>query len=263
MNYLKNILFVIVLLQVFQNCTNSTNQSQVPEVTKSGNVTSVENIKWMDLINLKSDSIQSLYVENAFKVLANGKILEGNQQIKNHLLQNAIAVQSIQSDTIIVAHKKRGLEYEIGEFMDNRNQKYKYLIIWETKDLNRQRVFEFVEEIELTDAIPPEIESRRNLWMQLCNNHNAAELINEMYSKNTLYFNHKPMVKGRDSLIPEYEYMNNKDYELSLSPEVVKAVNNDFVFEIGQCKGSYLGKYILIWRKTEMGKWEIFIDSNI
>ena len=84
-----------------------------------------------------------------------------------------------------------------------------------------------------------------------------------MYSENTLYYNHKPLVVGRELLIEEYSYMNRENYQLTLNPIVVDQVNDKLVFEIGQCKGSYGGKYIIIWRKEESGKWEVFIDSNI
>ena len=241
-----------------QGCTDSSTSTST-----NHSATSSEHIQWLDYINSASDSIHNLYTENAFKVLSNGEVLDGSQQIKNYFLQNPLAVKSIQTDTLIVANQKMGLDYEIGEFIDTKNQKYKHLIIWETKNLNRQRAFEFVEKVEPTESILSELERRRKLWMQLCNNHNATELINEMYSENTLYYNHKPIIKGRDSLIPVYQYMNQESYELSLSPMVIEIVNNNFVFEIGQCKGSYNGKYILIWKKGENGKWEIFIDSNI
>jgi len=263
LNNLKNIFYVIVMFFSLQSCTNSTKQSEVSQTPKSEIKTSNENTEWMNFVNIKSDSIQTLYAENAYKVLTDGEILEGSQQIKDYLFQNNVVLQSIQSDTVIAAHKRRGLEYEIGEFLDSKNKKYKHLLIWKTKDSKRKRVFEFVEKIEPTNILLSEIENRRQLWMELCNKNNAADLINEMYSKNTLYFNHKPIVKGRDLLIQEYQYMNNEKYELTLSPEIVELVNKGFVFEIGQCKGSYNGKYILVWSKAENGKWEIFIDSNI
>ena len=64
-------------------------------------------------------------------------------------------------------------------------------------------------------------------------------------------------------MIKEYSYMNNKNYRLNLQPLIVKAVNASFAFEIGQCSGSYNGKYILIWKIDSDGSWKIFIDSNI
>jgi ketosteroid isomerase-like protein len=40
-------------------------------------------------------------------------------------------------------------------------------------------------------------------------------------------------------------------------------VNDNLVYEIGQCKGTYKGKYILVWKKESDGVWRVFIDSNI
>jgi ketosteroid isomerase-like protein len=99
--------------------------------------------------------------------------------------------------------------------------------------------------------------------MELCNANNAKALVTQLYSNNTIYFNHKPIVKGTADLIKEYSYMNNKNYHLNLQPLIVKVVNARFAFEIGQCSGGYNGKYILIWKKHADGNWKIFIDSNI
>ena len=57
--------------------------------------------------------------------------------------------------------------------------------------------------------------------------------------------------------------MNNKNYRLKLEPLIVKPVSKNLVFEIGQCSGSYDGKYILVWGKDVDGMWKIIIDSNI
>ena len=99
--------------------------------------------------------------------------------------------------------------------------------------------------------------------MELCNAHDVEGLVNELYSVNTLYYNHKPLVKGREDVIKEYGYMRNEKYSLKLTPLFIEAVNESTVYEIGQCNGSYGGKYILIWKKEADGKWRIFIDSNI
>ena len=70
------------------------------------------------------------------------------------------------------------------------------------------------------------------------------------------------MVVGRENLIPLYSYMNNPNYELTLHPISVEAVSETLVLEIGQCKGSYGGKYILIWQKTTEG-WQVLFDANL
>ena len=163
----------------------------------------------------------------------------------------------------LVANKKRGLIYEMSEIMDASDNKYKQILIWKDTDSLRHQAFEHIAPIGPSDVDLTEIEKRRNQWMELCNAHDSENLINEMYSENTLYYNHKPMVVGREELVKEYSYMNNAAYKLSLKPIIVEVVNENCVFEIGQCEGSYNGKYIIVWRNDFAGKWEVFIDSNI
>ncbi len=219
--------------------------------------------KWVYYYNLKSDSIKYLYAQNSIKILEDGSVLNGRERIKDNISEGILRLDSVKRDTLILAHKERAIEYEIVENIYENDERSKALIIWQTKDDERRRVFEFVSNMEESKLDHIEINKRRGLWISLCNEHNAEKLINELYSKNTLYFNHKPIVKGRAQLYKEYGYMNNEHYELSLEPEIVEKVNEDIIFEIGQCSGSYRGKYILIWQKDEDSVWRIFIDSNI
>lgn len=221
------------------------------------------NDNWVYHYNLKSDSFKYLYDVNAVKVLEDGSMINGGEQISDFILSNSSTIRSIKSDSIIVAHQERAIEYELSESLYAGNERYKNLVIWQTKNAERKRVFEFV--IQAGETKPKEgvMDQRRELWIDLCNRNNAKSLIEEMYSEHTLYFNHKPMVQGRALLLKEYQYMNNKEYELFLQPEIVEPVNDKFVFEIGQCSGGYHGKYILVWRKEPDGKWRIFVDSNI
>ena len=84
-----------------------------------------------------------------------------------------------------------------------------------------------------------------------------------MYTENTIYYNHKPVIVGHEDLAVEYQYMNNKKYELFLEPIIVEVVQDDLVYEIGQCSGTYGGKYILIWQKGNDDVWRVLVDSNI
>jgi ketosteroid isomerase-like protein len=219
--------------------------------------------KWQALINEKSDSLATLYTVHAIKILENENTVEGHLGIKDYYLNSSIAINSVTTDTFLMANEERGLAYEIGEFITYENSRYKHLIIWETREGIQYRDFEFIAQMKPTDVNLDVIAARRDIWMKLCNQHNAAALINEMYAENTMYFNHKPLITGRNALIKEYQYMNSEDYALALHPIITEAVNDNLVFEIGQCDGSYNGKYIIVWRKNENEQWEIFIDSNI
>lgn len=229
-------------------------------------IESVENRdvkKWINYYNLKSDSLKYLYAQNAIKILENGAVLNGRDQIVDNILKSMLVLNSIERVTMIVAHKERAIEYEISENIYENDLREKTLTIWQTKNTERKRVFEFVSKVKESTLNHLALNERRELWMSLCNKHNAKNLIDELYSENTLYFNHKPIIKGRAQLVGEYAYMNNENYALTLEPEVVDKVNEGIIFEMGQCSGSYNGKYILIWRKDQDGEWRIFIDSNI
>lgn len=263
MALLKNSIFIFLLLLVALGCKESAKDIDVNHTMSSNRPINDANAKWKTYTNSKSDSLSSLYAEQAIKILDDGNTIVGSEAITNYYQSENHRITGIYTDTVLMANEDRGLEYEIGEYIDSDISKHKQIIIWETKDNSKKRVFEFSAKVENAKIDRKAIDSRRNLWMKLCNMHDSEALVNEMYSKNTLYFNHKPLVAGRALLAKEYDYMNAKNYELSLDPIVVNQVNKNFVFEIGQCEGSYNGKYIIIWRKEKGGKWEVFIDSNI
>ena len=56
--------------------------------------------------------------------------------------------------------------------------------------------------------------------------------------------------------------MNNPKYSLNLTPIVLELVNERIAIEIGQCSGSYNGKYVLVWEKTKDGQWKVLFDAN-
>lgn len=268
---MKNILYFFALVSLLHfGCGDHLSQQENlqegndnPTPTPRYSKYQVENQKLVSYLNLKSDSLINLYEKSSVKILSNGEAINGNDQITSYLFSDSIKLVSIESDTVITANERRAIDYEISESTYSNGDRYKNLVIWQTESNLRKRVLEFASKIDAEAYSLAEIDDRRNLWMTLCNQHDANALIQELYSENTLYFNHKPLVIGRELLVGEYQYMNNTEYQLSLQPAFVERVNMDFVFEIGQCSGSYNGKYILIWKRDEDGVWEIFIDSNI
>ena len=133
------------------------------------------------------------------------------------------------------------------------------MVIW------RQGVKEF-EIIVANDDIKfdqKEIDQRRKEWMELCNQHNAYNLVSNLYEPEAIYYNHRPVDIGTDKIARTYSYMDRETYSLNLTPIIVHPVANTLVYEIGQCSGSYGGKYMLIWRKNSEGVWQILFDSNI
>jgi len=202
---------------------------------------------------------QLVYAEQAIKVLEDGSVLEGVAQIARFYTESAFSMNAIQTLFSIKASDQ--FKYEIGKF-ESGNKSYKHVLITDFTKQNK-RVFEFISEANDVTSGKDEIDQRRAEWIELCNQHDAQNLVTQLYSKTPIYYNHKPVVTDPESLIATYSYMNNPDYSLQLTPEHVELVKDDLAFEMGQCSGSYGGKYILIWKKDESGKWMIWIDSNI
>lgn len=236
--------------------TNSTSEIDVSSYLED----------WMNAINTNDKkALQSSYDANAVKIISADNIINGASNIAAYYGKHTHKITSIESQFRIEANKRRGITYELVKFTTADQKEYMQIVIWKTKDGNVIREFEFTEIHKTSDSevATTEITKRRKLWMELCNAHNAENLVKQLYSPNTMYYNHKPIVQGTENLIKEYGYMNNQKYALKLEPKKLTIVNTDVAFEIGQCSGSYGGKYILIWKKQADGNWDIYIDSNI
>ncbi|GMN10039.1 hypothetical protein MTsPCn9_15460 [Croceitalea sp. MTPC9] len=256
---------LIAALCLFWSCNTANKKSKLSKTHLNTKEVSEEilsaNEQWMNAINTKDlETLKELYVEDIYGLSPNGIDFSDRDTLISILSNNNFTVKDVNTIKRIKANGK--YDYEIGSFKNKSGGLVKYLIIWDTSEEEEKHVLEFLAEADDFSVDLKWIDSQRDEWMRLCNDHNAENLINTLYSKNTLYYNHKPMVVGRENLIPNYAYMNNSNYELSLSPLIVETVSKTIVYEIGQCEGSYNGKYILIWQKTD-DEWQILFDSNI
>lgn len=213
---------------------------------------------------LVGQSVNGLsYTEDAISIQETGKVVQGAISIEEMNRLKGIFNLQDRSTFGIIANRDSSYYYEMGHFKLINGEKYGYVRVWVVSSGGRQVELEFsARQSDFSPALV-EIDKRRQEWIQLCNAHNAAALINELYAENTMYYNHKPLVVGRPGLIQDYQYMNRESYSLNLTPVKTEQVNDRIVLEIGQCNGSYNGKYIIIWKKSDLGKWEVFLDSNI
>ena len=252
------LLFIIGCKQSQRKKENTTN-SEIDQPEK----TSDNLIDWVDAFN--TDTLESSYDENAVKIISPDNIISSALEIANHYKIHKNKITSIESLFSTEANKERGINYELVKYKTDNFKEYIQIVIWKAQNEKTIREFEFTGEntLEADQVDTTNIVKRRKLWVELCNTHNPENLVKELYSSNTMYFNHKPIVKGTEDLIKEYNYMSNENYSLNLNPIKLEVVNANLAFEIGQCSGSYNGKYILVWKKQVDGVWKVYIDSNI
>lgn len=223
-------------------------------------------INWADAINKNNTfTLEKMYASEAVKVISADSIINSASQIANYFEISKNKITSIESLFSVEANKDRGIYYELVKYKTEGLKEYIQLVIWRLENEKIIREFEFTKESTLESAKvdTTTISEKRKLWIELCNTNNPESLVKQLYTNNAIYFNHKPIIIGTEGLIKEYGYMNNKDYNLNLKPLKLEVVNADFAFEIGQCKGSYDGLYILVWKKQFDGNWKIDLDSNI
>ncbi len=217
---------------------------------------------WKTSIN-ENNSLNELYESIAVKANEEGVTVNGISDITSIWSADEIEINSIYSTFQITADSRNRYIYSIGGFNNSEGESFKHLLIWTTKDDAPKRELEFVAPSTLDIEMDPILDERRTEWMEYCNGKDVEGLVSNLYADNAIYYNHRPVLIGREALIREYQYMSNPNYSLTLSPLHVEMVTESLAYEIGQCEGSYNGKYMLIWQKNEAGEWRILLDSNI
>jgi len=220
--------------------------------------------RWAYLVNTGSDSLGQLYDPEAYLAFQGDEwqLVQGQAEIAVYYSRRNIGpIDSVGSAGKVQASEN--IHYEVVR-MKGQGAEYAQLVVWK-KDASA--VGRQLEVLAAAGAMQggwrAEIDTARNEWMKFCNSHDPAKLVSEVYTKEAMYYNHKPMVVGTEAITQEYGYMANAEYTLVLAPLVVEPINASVVFEIGQCSGSYGGKYMLVWVKAADGRWQVQLDSNI
>lgn len=219
---------------------------------------------WVSAVREKATgAIQDSYAEGAVLAVSNDEIISGPEDIAAFYTSTDEQIISVESLFEVVANEPRGISYELVRLKTDSLAEYVVFTVWEQGAERKTKVFEFIEQSSSVAPVADQLEGRRQMWMTLCNGHDVPGLVTELYTPDALYFNHKPLVQGRDNLIKEYGYMGNTNYSLTLRPLHIEQVKADCAIEIGQCEGSYGGNYVLVWMKGDDGAWQIFLDSNV
>ncbi len=218
---------------------------------------------WKTIFNQKKVRSEKVYAKNAVLATPDGKVHDTPATIQSFYLQLKKDLKRIKSiESTFCADISPEFSYEIGSFSAAKKQRWKHLVIWNNTGETPRRQLEVLAPASEAPLDQKGIDQARKLWIELCNQHNANQLVSTTYTKNAIYYNHKPVVIGTTDISEEYSYMNREKYRLHLEPLHVESVQENLVFEIGQCSGSYGGKYMLVWLRGEDGVWRVLLDSN-
>lgn len=212
---------------------------------------------WQSSQDSDTPALDLDYTQDAIRIIDNIEIFEGKDAVLKSI-ENITPSKLRALSHHTPANKDSTIFYGIGGYKINGSE-YAQLFISQKEAIELEIVIKKSEaEIDLEA-----IRSARSKWMTLCNSHDVAALVNNMYTEDAIYFNHKPLIHGREKLIATYSYMARPEYSLNLDPFIVETINANTVFEVGQCSGSYNGKYVIIWKKQDSGEWQVWFDSNI
>ncbi|MEL7532227.1 MAG: hypothetical protein AAFN10_13000 [Bacteroidota bacterium] len=252
---MKNYLLPIVLLGLMA-CQKTERSAPAEKQILSPNE------RWAEAVN--SNQWENIYYDKAVKIGLDATLIYGAEAIVSAAKRMNQEIEAIETITTINTHRDSPYKYEIGQFTTSNRALYYHLLIWNMEAEQPLRELEMIASGGTLDAsILKEIDQRREEWIKLCNAHDAANLVEQLYREDAFYYNHKPMVRGRAAITEDYSYMNRPEYSLLLKPIMVQPVNENWVFEIGECSGSYGGKYMLVWQKGKDGKWYVYMDSNV
>jgi len=224
---------------------------------------SKENIPGWENSFATAERLSSMYFSDAIHINTNGGVINGASAISDFWIDSQLAPDSTFTHFEIVANDDNEYMYEIGGFTTTGNEKYAHILIHNIKGAASVRELEFFAQRNDAEVDLNIIDQRRQDWMEYCNAKDAEGLVQNLYTENAVYYNHRPVLIGREALTEEYQYMNNPDYSLTLIPLHVEVVNDRLVFEIGRCEGSYNGKYMLVWQLDDDESWNVLMDSNI
>ena len=152
--------------------------------------------------------------------------------------------------------------FDIGLIKNKDKDYHAYLTGWKNqrawqKDI--EVIYPYDEEANIPDMA---IAEARELWEKRSNSHDVRALIEQSYTSDAIYFSNGKLDEGTEAIIKRYDYMSNPNWQISLTPIQMLAVQEDIVFEIGQYNSGGIGHYIIIWEKDENNIWKVRMDYN-
>jgi hypothetical protein len=224
---------------------------------------------WARAFNASTDSLMGVYHSRAYLLASNGNAIRCRQGIMDYYAHKRSMLQFIQCVKTITEVTDRvnpEVKYKIGSFVDAHGVDYKHITIWQISNDSILKRFGFYARADSTPACTAPLVDRRKDWAEGSSSHNAHGFVLDLYSPDAIYLclGADSIYIGNAAVAQAYEYMNDSTWHAySLTPLHVEPVNSSMVFEIGTYSCSFgVGEYIIIWKLSSEGVWQVCFDSN-
>lgn len=243
-------IFFILFISVFLSCKT---QAPVKQTTPSMENPSTPPLAQNGFTSNGSIYYQGLLYQNPNEM---ADIIE-ETGIGNRMAMSRVTKSKLEHDSLHY--------FEIGYYrsMESGENIFAFIIAWKKTE------GQWLKELEVLHpkANNPMvnrflIEMIRKDWMKYANAHQPDELVKKVYTKDAVYLQDGIMHKGTSSIVEQYQYMKNSDWQIDLTAKEVLLVDHDIVFEIGEYHNPEKGHYLLVWKKETRGPWKATLDFN-
>ncbi len=249
---MKKLLLFFFLLNVL-NCKTSQELSSP---------LSIQNQHWRT--SFDSGLLLDAYYTETAGLFINDKMYQGRSAINSVMTKLKGEINGIRFIGPIKQVEHDSLHFfDIGLFEDKNKKNHAYLIAWNRINGTWQKELEVINAFDKNTKLPEmEIAEARQLWEKLSNSHDHKALIQEVYTSDAIYFNRGKIDEGTEAITKRYAYMANPNWQITLTPIQLLAVQEGLIYEVGKYKSNGLGHYVIIWTKTADNKWKARFDFN-
>jgi hypothetical protein len=249
--------FYTITFIFFTTWTNLVGQNDINFQSISGN--------WVQDYNRDaSKDLLTKYYLDAAGLFIEGKMIQNSAAIASALHELKAETGKIISFQSLGIHRQNDTRYfEMGQYISNSPDVFLIgIIAWNKQGDQWKKELEILYKNQEFDVFDVNgIDEAREKWVELSNAHNHQNLVNEVYTRDAIYFHKAIISKGTQNIVPRYAYMSNPKWSITLESLQQIPVNNNLVLEVGKYTSSGIGLYILIWQRT-IDKWQALFDFN-
>ena len=208
-------------------------------------------------------SILDAYHRNAAVDYGDG-FNKGRNDIYASLINLKDKVGEVSNLQILASDKgSRGHIMEISSFTASNGDLYYAITGWRNAEGQLTKEMEWIYPADKkanTDISG--IDTGRQSWEDYSNERNPEKLVKSVYTSTGGYYNGGRYSYGWDQVIERYSYMSGQNWSIRLDAVHTAKVTDDLAFEIGTYQSTGKGQYMLIWKKSDNGKWLVDFDFN-